>query len=527
MPFHLPFQIPRIPDFLKRPLDPSQTLEAFEHYAEKAIDFATRHGGEIGRNVMDDLVDAAAPYAAFLDTTVDAFLPGINLWYGEKWAQSRGRKDPFKQKGGIVKRPSSQSRAQPKRDMPFGNKRSREWDDYTRRVRQKRGSTMAFTMAVGSRVKRKRKPAKQTAKFVKRHYDDAGLVQKDHCGWAGFQDHGSQRRVFDSLGEALTKAIFATQKIYFRSYDEIFKPISTFSNTIAYEYKYLHIGFKRYNLDGTFIREVSSIYLFDSTNSRGKTFGEISSEVGELLEQRADVTNNSGWAAFYPCDFFFGSGSSPGSTEDGLTEHDLGDARISLYCKQVITLQNQTLADDGADDQTTAIDANPIKIKAYHFNHKTPRLIDRVHETLRVEQPTTDNFMLDANNTAILERGINTAVNMASADSPLAHAPPAKQWTTNCYAIQDCVLKPGKAKTFTTEFKLSGTFKNVIERMWLSLYRKGTFGRCTWIAARHVHMTPSHTQIRMPFTRKCLMGANVKLVRNKTMLSHYEFTEHT
>ena len=271
MPFHLPFQIPRIPDFLKRPLDPTQTLDAFEHYAEKAIDFATRHGGEIGRNIMDDLVDAAGPYAAALDTTVDAFLPGINLYYGEKWAQSRGRRDPFKQKGGVVKPTSSQ--------LPARGMSKRPRDDFPddREIRRRMGNpTAAYYKVRTSRKKfrKSRKPIVDKGKFVSRNYDDYGTVEKDFTMYVGFQHHGSRGRLYDIIGEAVTKAFLAKLKIYPRSYDEVL---------FSQDYSRVSLYFKRVKATGVADTETTVTH-----DIHGVSFKSLAFNVALSIEQQAD-----------------------------------------------------------------------------------------------------------------------------------------------------------------------------------------------------------------------------------------------
>lgn len=440
-----------------------------------------------------------------------------------KWIYKKGKSFVTPNKKRKSKAPASQLPAQrmPKRPRPAD-----PFDISGRMPKRGRtgrsGAVPRYSMKSGKRVKRASKPLKVSGRYVKRHYDDAGFILKNFCGWAGFQDHGSQNRMWSSIGEALTKAMFATQKIYFLSYDERVKPGISSTSPIAYEYRYLKLKFKRLNMNGVSEPLNQSIELFDPTAAAGKTFGQISEEVSNLCRLNSDVADAGTTVAYYPYSFTWGA-TAADNIEDGTTHYDLGEAMVDVYCNQVITLQNQTL-DDGLGDQTTAIDANPVKVKAYHFNHKFPRLIDRVQETLRVDNTTIDNFMYDA---PIRANGINTAVTMENEDSSMAHAPPAKEWSTNCTGIQNFKMAPGKSRTVKTTFKIRSSIKLLVERLHLSGYSKGTFGKSTWFAIQHEHKTPAHTQIRVPFTRTCRMGAHVQLKRTKAMLSHYEFNEHT
>ena len=522
MPIHLPFQVPRIPDFLKRPLDPTQTLEAFEHYAEKAIDFATKHGGEIGRNVMDDLVDAATPYAAALDIGVDALLPGINLWYGEKWAQSRGRKDPFKQKGGIVKPAQSQLPAQ---RMPLGKRRS-PFGDYERYVREqdkairrrlnppqisRKSNAMKGNIALArrGRLSKKRKPK---SKFygVTRNYDDHGNVARDHAAYFCAQSHGSITRVFDIIGEAIAKRCLADLKIYPSTYDEELYARDT-AGVIDY-YPQLRINYRRVSDDGTVLNhDGDHINTFDFTTNTVKTFKQFAAAVATEIRSSAEFS-----VGFVPNEYIWVNANTNDNAhyKREIGVKSLATAIVSLTCKQVIKLQNVTPNDSGGLD-TAQADRNPISGKVYTAGDHIPR----VREALLTSgvHPEYDDFQK------------NTSTGMwggpvLGVDNPIAHPPPAKHLFTNVKSVQSASMSAGGTMTKITYWTFKGTLKHLIERIYRTGAKKGTFGECVVFGFEQTHRTGSTMPVTLAVNREVHMKATISLKTKIPMLQMYDNT---
>lgn len=495
MPFHLPFQIPRIPDFLKRPLDPSQTLEAFEHYAEKAIDFATRHGGEIGRNVMDDLVDAAAPYAAFLDTTVDAFLPGINLWYGEKWAQSRGRKDPFKQKGGVVKRPSSQSRAQPKRDMPFGNKRSREWDDYTRHVRQRTSTMKRYNGITGHYRKSKRRKRVQDPRGVVNVYDDHDEVNADNALWCYSQDFGSSDRMIGIGVQAIVKAALATIFIYPTNPSSLITTGSPEND--------LQIRFRR--TQGT---DPSYEDATEQVSVNGATFQSVCDSLYVLVKNRCA-------SGYYPYGFRFEGG------DRGNEYRSLGDSIMTLTVSTVMRVQNTTLDDSSGTATSNRINANPVKGKIY----KTRGFVPYVRPSIVHNNTGLTGFH---ESTAT---GFNHAVIPAD-DSFMNHPPTGTTLFRHCTGSRFVKMQAGSIMPIRSSFKTRMTVLNFFKKAngnntdYLIGFasQPNMFGACTVLALEQTMRSAHNESVRVGINREITMKAHVRLKTKVPTIHSYTST---
>lgn len=530
MPIHLPFHLPRIPEFLKRPLDPSQTLEAFEHYAEKAIDFATRHGGEIGRNIMDDLVDAAAPYAAFLDTTVDAFLPGINLYYGEKWASRQGRKNPFKQKGGVVRPKSSQSPAQRQRM----SKRARDqYDDFVkaedreirRRLHRAMGQpTKSFSVSKTlKKFKKSRKPIDDKGKYVSRNYDDYGTMERDHSWWLGFQTHGGRGRLFDVIAEAVTKAVLAKIRIYPRSYSEdIDSP--EFSQATLYFTRVLNTGVDEpvsgaaITLNGQTFQQVCASFrtqIYDQANG-SPTTGPSTDTVARYL-YKVRLANADASKAFIEC-------------------RDVGDSIVDVKVQQKIRFQNVTKNIDGSND-TDQAGLNPLRGRKYEFANFRPRLIDSVQQLPnRTNEASVsynyDSFMISDPVLGGVE-GIcpMPAVGSMAKDDPISHPPIAKQLFSNCKGSAPISLAAGAMKVEYTTFRMVHKMKTFIERIYWASFDKGAFGGCVWFGLEKAfrQAKPSGAtnddRIAIGFNRECHMYAKVKFVAQKSMLKHFKPTD--
>lgn len=516
MPIHLPFHVPRIPDFLKRPLDPTQTLEAFEHYAEKAIDFATRHGGEIGRNIMDDLVDAAKPYAAALDIGVDALLPGINLFYGEKWASRQGRKNPFKQNGGVVRPKSSQSPAQ----RMSGRKRPRDPKTYAyeRDIRQRladferhkaAGRMAGRTIAVAKRSYKQRKSRKpiKPGMMTKRHYDDHGTITRAHTLWMGVEDSGSYDRMFDILGEAVTRAILAKAKIYPTLYDQQLSDFMTSAGALGCV---LTLGFKTINTSGT-------DFLVNETVSgvNSLTFKTLSAAVTNLIKIKAHEINAVNGQVSYYLDSFILSNSQDG---DRLAyDLNMGESIINIMCKSKVKFQNITSNSTGGDD-LDVIGTNPINGKRYTFDDARARLVTQLHE---------------ANSAYHKFEGMKppygiVALDALGVDDPLAHPPAAKNAFVNCTGVAPVYIKAGGMSHHYQTFSVKRTMRQFIEDIAKKDFgfTRSKFGKITWWCFERTYKQngtgAAADDISIGFNRELSMYAMCKLKQNKAMLKHYD-----
>ena len=374
-----------------------------------------------------------------------------------------------------------------------------------------------------SRVKKKRAPFKRKrtstkkqgsfkkakkirttpSKFAKRHYDDYGSLERDHCAYIGFQRHGCKDRMWSIIGEALTKALLAKIKIYPRSYTE---PLSYSDN-----YDRIQFGFKRVAVPGGAENEVYQDVSFTAST----TFEALADLVTAVVKQHAERDDDADMLyAYYPFEAVFYNSAS--ADHNRLRVADLGESIIELYANQVITIKNLTPNDGGTSD-LDVVGVNPIHGKKYEFNNFRPKLIDAIER---------ENADLGAFYEVDDTTGLNTAMAMpgvVNADHIIAHPPAPRQLFMNCARATPVSMGAGGVKTERTTFKMKHKLSTLIERIYYNQYDKGSFGGCTFFAfERKTRSVTGESRVKISFDRALHMSAHCKLAVKKTMLKHYE-----
>ena len=513
MPIHLPFQVPRIPDFLKRPLDPNQTLEAFEHYAKEAIEFATKHGGEIGRNIMDDLVDLATPYAAALDIGVDALLPGFNLWYGEKWAQRQGkRKNPFKMSG-VIKRPKPNSGSlSPAHGMPY--------------LPYPRTQLAATGRGFKSRKKRTRKP---DTKSVKLTFDDNGRFGANHVLYLTQHDYGSMSRALQMGIQALLRAALSQVYVYPAGYNLVLDMPSDATHLVVYfrQIENQTIAMADGHETEAQVTDTNRVFLIN-----GKTFKDAAEDMYEtstVANQGMQYMSKNG---YYPYAFKW---RKDGGDQGTGKYRELGDSTITYKAMTVMRLQNQSVGDN-ASTSTDNVYTNPIRGKIYYTRGPTPLVRDALlengldnYDQFQRHGATDDPLSKDA-------AGIHVPVVVTSEQSELNHPPNGRTLFKNCYGERNINIGAGKILTFKTTFKktlrVSEFFKSIMSDHdeLTRLHKRNDFGKCTTIALEHSLRGRSHLdggapdEVQVGVNRELFLSAYVKLRTRVPMLSGYQNT---
>jgi len=340
------------------------------------------------------------------------------------------------------------------------------------------------------------------SKFAKRHYDDYGSLERDHCAYIGFQRHGCKDRMWSIIGEALTKALLAKIKIYPRSYDEDL-------SEVFYAHNRLQIAYKRVSVPGGVDDE-----QYTQITTTGKTFEALAQEVSNDLKAKAERDDDADSVyAYYP---YRAMWYKFNSDDDRVSIYDIGESLVELYATQIITVKNLTPNDGGTSD-LDVVGVNPIHGKKYEFNNFRPKLIDSVLET----HPEIDGFhMVTPSN------GINvdvTIAGVANADHAIAHPPVPRQLFTNCARATPISMGAGGMKTERTTFKMKHKLSTLIERIYYNQYDKGTFGGCTFFAfERKTRSVTGESRVKISFDRALHMSAHCKLAVKKTMLKHYD-----
>lgn len=267
---------------------------------------------------------------------------------------------------GIVNRKSSSYNGKTRGTIRKPGTKSRWQSDLSRRLKSKKKSMKrkrTSTKKKGS-FKKAKKIRTTPSKFAKRHYDDYGSVERDHCAYIGFQRHGCKDRMWSIIGEAVTKALLAKIQVYPRSYDEQFANVTNFDS--------IQMAYKRVAVPGGTEEESYDNIAF-STNT---TFEALSELVTTSIKSRAERTDDADNVyAYYPIMATFYHTQA----DNRVVVRDLGESVVQLYATQVITVKNLTPNDGGTSD-LDVVGVNPIHGKKYEFNNFRPKLIDSIEE---------------------------------------------------------------------------------------------------------------------------------------------------
>ena len=472
--------------------------------AEELLPEFMEETGPIVRKAIDYASKAAAARELYRDVKAVGKRVGKSFSGARKMARSY---NPFTRKGragiGSLERRAGFRKAKrpPKR--------------VARRGRPK----ASYGLAKRSRRFRKsRKPIKDRGRFVARNYDDYGTMERDHSLWLGFQHHGSRDRLYDIIGEAVTKATLAKLKIYPRSYDE---------SIPSGEYDTMRLYFRRV----TNVGADENVSVNITINNR--TFKDIATDVGNQImnQANADVavapTTDSVARYLYQILLFNVASSSSAFLEI----KDVGDSLISVKVKQKIRFQNITKNVDGNLDLDQA-GLNPLRGRKYVFANFRPRLIDQIQAT----HPQYDDFMVSD---PLLVGPVDSAPGIMpmpatgslAKDDPICHPPPARQLFTNCKAATAITMAAGAMKHEVTSFTMTHKLKTLIERIYYAGFDKGAFGGCTWIGLEKAYRqaqpsgVTNDDRISIGFNREVHMYAKCKFVTQKSMLKHYDASD--
>lgn len=408
------------------------------------------------------------------------------------WGKKKKKTDPFKQSG-IVNEQKSKK-------MPttsYAKKRNR---DFSRRIpasKRIRTSTKKKKYRRSSKAYSKRRKPKTQSMSTKRHYDDSGNVSRNNVAWFGAQVHGSRDRIFDIVGEAVLRAMLARAKVYPRKYDE---PLSNYLGSVTGVT--LNLTFRSQSeLDGTdtYVGE-------DITNIQFMTFKTLANEVSTKIQTRTGTAVAPSFLTGFKI-----TSNSIQLCEDSSCE----DMRLSIYCRQLMKLQNTTQTNDNTND-LDVIGVNPVVGKRYVFNDNKAR----VHTGIIA----SDLGSYHAFEQAIDSDGIIAMNQLASGDDPLAHPPAAKSVWSNCVSVQNCYMKAGGFATSTEDWKWTGSMRSFVEDLIYTGVSRTKFGRVVWWCFERANRNggaDTHN-VSIGFNRELSMSAFAKLHKRPSMLKHYD-----
>lgn len=375
-----------------------------------------------------------------------------------------------------------------RRDAAMRSAVSKRARTSTKKRKYKRTASKAYT--------KKRKPKTQSMS-TKRHYDDSGNISRDNVAWFGAQVHGSRDRVFDIVGEAVTRAILARGKIYPRKYDE---PMNNYIHGTAQ----LDLTFRSQSeSDGVDTYQSVSI-----TNVHTLTFKQLADKVTIEIQSRTGTASDPS--------FLSGFKLHAGSTqlcEDSSCE----DMRISIYCKQTMKLQNTTQTNDNTNN-LDVIGVNPLSGKRYVFNDNKAR----VHTG--IISGSTGSLPYHAFEKSIDADGIVAMDQLASGDNPLAHPVAAKDVWSNCVTVQNCFMKAGGFAVSSESWRWTGTMRSLVEDLVFTGVSRTRFGRVVWWCFERANRNGgANTQnVSIGLNRELSMSCFAKLHKRPTLLKHYD-----
>lgn len=462
--------------------------------------YATYYGGK----AMPYIKKAAGAYAGYKAIKSEGKRLGKSLSRARKMARSY---NPFTRRGragiGSLERRAGFRKA--KRPP--------------KRVARRGRPTASYGLAKFSRRFRKaRKPIKDRGRYVARNYDDYGTMERDHSLWLGFQHHGSRDRLYDIVGEAITKAALAKIRTYPRSYDETIR---------SEDYSTMTMEFHRVTAAG--VDEPVGV----NVTIHNRTFKDIATDVGNEIMNAANgdtsVAPATDTVARYLHTIHLFNQADPSKAR--IILQDVGDSLISVKVKQKIRFQNITKNVDGNLGLDQA-GLNPLRGRKYVFANYRPRLIDQIQRT----HTQYDDFMVSD---PVLVGPVDSAPGIMpmpatgslAKDDPICHPPAARQLFTNCKASAAITMAAGAMKHESTTFTMTHKLKHLIERIYFAGFDKGAFGACTWIGLEKAYRqaqpsgVSNDDRISIGFNREVHMYAKCKFITQKSMLKHYDASD--
>ena len=390
--------------------------------------------------------------------------------------------------------PLSQLPAQPKGDMPFGNKRSREWNDIQQRVKFPRRSSMKRNNAItGHYRKSKRRKRIQDPRGVINVYDDHDLFTADNAMYLYAQDFGSSDRALLIGVQAIVKAALATLHIYPSS--------PKYLITTGSPDNELQINFRR-----TSGVDPSHESHSDQVTVNNVTFEVVCANLFVFFKANAQV-------GYYPFSFRFEGG------DRGNEYRSLGDSIITMTASTTWQIQNTTVSDERTDDRSAFnTTSNPLKGKIY----RTRGFVPYVRPGIVRDQTAAVGFHESP------AEGISRPVAIGD-DNYMNHPPVGTTFFRHCTSSQNVKLQAGSIMPirsyFRTKMTIINFFKNVIVgEAHGEAQQPNMFGTCTVLALEQAMRSVGDESVRVGVNREITMKAHVRLKTKVPTIHSYKST---
>lgn len=368
--------------------------------------------------------------------------------------------------------------------------------------------TKGYHMADYSKKFRKGMKPNLSTKFIKRHYDDYGSLERNHSLWIGFQTHGCRERIMQMASEAMLRALLSRVDYYPSTYEQVF-PDNGVLQALKIRWTFTNIedgaliGTDRtYNLGGATFEAVANSIRSDWMNT------------GTTVTQGVPTR-----AVFYRND----NTSASAQTLRVIREiEDLDKMKLKLYAKQSVRIQNLTPNDAGSTNLDVT-GTNPVQGKIYEFT-TPPRLREQVAESYPDARALQDH--LDDDGVRWLDNSAITYI-----DGILGHPPPAGGLFTNCRKVANVAIGAGQMKHKNTLFTFKGTVLEFSQkfRVIQGLLAEGQpykkhGGGIVWFGFEQKFRAGPDV-VKLGFNREVSMIGRAEFARARPMLRHYEQTD--
>jgi hypothetical protein len=413
-----------------------------------------------------------------------------------KWIYKKGKSfvtPNKKRKKGALPAPASQLPAQPKGDMPFGNKRSREWEDFNRHVRQRKSTMKRNNRITGHYRKSKRRKRVQDPRGIVNVYDDHDDVTADNALWLYSQDFGSSDRMIGIGVQAIVKAALATIFIH---------PTNPqFLITTGSPENELQVRFRR-----TWGTNPDYEDATEQVTVNGVTFQQACDSLYTLVKTRCLI-------GFFPYAFRFEGG------DRGNEYRSLGDSIITLSASTVMRVQNTTQADTtttvNRPHDAASILSNPLKGKIYKTKGFVPYIRPSiVHNNTALagfhESPAT---------------GINHAI-IPGDSSFMNHPPVGTALFRHCTGSRLVKMQAGSIMPVRSSFSTRMTVLNFFNKAMNASKndQPNLFGSCTVLALEQTMRSAGDESVRVGINRELTMRAHVRLKTKVPTIHSYTST---
>lgn len=193
-----------------------------------------------------------------------------------------------------------------------------------------------------------------------------------------------------------------------------------------------------------------------ATAANGTTLRVMGAQFAQFLMQQWD----SGYEPYQL------SCTSPGTGSAPVGIMWLNNLIVKASCTNVVIIQNQSLADDGAAadlDVNTTVDvsANPLKGKMFYMKHVCAEIGTGMRSGFG--DPTVIGDTWGANNLKTTTTGtLQNVIAPTNAADGCWKVIPKADYFKNCTGVKDIGLEPGVQKTFKLRFKFTGALTNFL-----------------------------------------------------------------